>query len=143
MVNKFEGPKMPDRSPEQILAEKQKTVREVAEWFQRISVQLDPERLKELQAMARFASAHLKSEKLSERDTSDDSEIAVSEAVVQQFQEYHKWLRSIDAQQDTDYFRKKVKSWFTDEAYNKHEGLVARMANHMTEEEQKKEGLIE
>ena len=143
MKNQFEGPKMPEKTPEEILAEKQKTAGEVSEWFQRISQQLDPERIRELQAMARFVSAHSKSEKLSQRDISDDSEAAVAEAISEQLKEYHKWLRSKDAQQDTDYFREKVKSWFSGEAYSKHEDLVARMANHMTEEEQRKEGLIE
>ena len=140
-MRNHEGPPMPERSPEQETEEKRKILAETIEWFERIQARIQPERLVELKALASFAEKNLKTGQLSERDATDDSEAAVAEEISGRFKEYHKWLMSKDAQEDTENFRERVKSWFAEDAPN--EALVALMANHMSLEEQEEAGLVE
>ncbi len=144
---------MPEKTKEQILADKKQKITKIVEWFDRIWSQMDPQVLKEIDALGKFAVDHLQKEKLSRQDTSDDSEAAVAEAIYDHFneREYYKWLHSKDARENTDWFQKKVKGWFTwpkdewdekmngpNKGYEKHEELVSRVAEHMTSEEQEK-----
>lgn len=142
------GPQMPSSTLEQQVAKKRETIETTIGLFESFQVKFEsetlvkPEILSELRALANFAIKNLKSESLSQRDASGDSKSVVVEAIVKKFTEYGNCLKSKDAEEDTAFFRQTIRSYFTGEGYDIHRNLVAGMANHMSEEEQKEAEII-